>query len=158
MAEPFLVGLILIVAGVMLLLLELSTPGFLISVPAMVLIVLGTIALVAPDVWDSWLSVPILVLVSIVTLVVTMKGYEKLAPPDSPAYGTIGALKDKEGHVIKTVEPNSISGKVRIDHREWAATAVDDKRIAVGSKIKVVDAKGVHLEVRELKTPEKSNE
>ncbi len=147
MADPIVVGTILFVTGIILFLVELSTPGFFVAVPATVLFVFGAIVLLVPDIFENWWAVPIVVIVSIASLMVTMKAYEKLAPPDTPAYGAIEALIDAEGHVVKTVEPNSLAGKVTINHREWAATA--DKRITVGTKVRVMKGEGVHLEVRE---------
>lgn len=138
---------------------ELSTPGFFIAVPATVLIILGAISLLAPDIYDEPYSIPFIVIIAVGALLMTMKAYEKLAPPDTPAYGAIEALIGTEGHVIKTVEPNALSGKVLINHREWAATA--DKRISVGTKVRVVKGEGVHLEVkeaREFTTTKASNE
>lgn len=148
MADLTVLGIILIMAGILLFLLEMSTPGFFVAVPATVLMVLGAIALLVPDIFESWVSIPILLLVSVVSLVLTMKGYERLAPPDTPSYGAIDALIGSEGFVIKTVEPTSIAGKVKINRREWAATG--EKRIPVGTKIEVIKAEGVHLEVREV--------
>lgn len=144
-----LVGLILIVTGVILFLVELSTPGFFVAVPATVLIILGAISLLVPSIFDELWAVPIIVIVAVASLLLTMKAYEKLAPPDQPAYGAIEALIGTEGFVIKTVEPNSLSGKVSINHREWAATA--GKRISVGTKVLVVKGEGVHLEVKEAR-------
>lgn len=152
MAElsSFGLGVIFIVAGVLLLLVELTTPGFFVSVPATVLMVLGAIFLVVPDIIDSWFAIPILLVVSVASLMVTMKGYEKLAPPDKPPYGSLALIvaEGSHGHVVRTVEPASISGRVKIKHREWAATA--EKRIPVGTKVKVVKGEGVHLEVEEV--------
>jgi len=159
MAEPFLLGIILFVTGLILFVVELSTPGFFVAVPATVLFVFGTIVLLYPEIFENWWAIPIVVIVSIASLMVTMKAYEKLAPPDKPAYGAIEALINSEGHVIKTIEPNSLSGKVSINHREWAATA--SKRISVGTKVRVLKGEGVHLEVREASdftTSKKSNE
>jgi len=147
MAEPFLLGLILIITGVILFLVELSGPGFFVAVPATVFIILGAISLLVPDIFNELWSIPIIVIVAVSSLLLTMKAYEKLAPPDTPAYGSIEALIGAVGHVIKTVEPNALSGKVVINHREWAVTA--DNRISVGTKVRVMKAEGVHLEVKE---------
>ena len=149
MADLTVLGIILILAGVLLFLLEMSTPGFFVAVPATVLLVLGAIALIFPHVFESWVSIPILLLVSMVSLYLTMKAYEKLAPPDTPSYGAIEALIGAEGFVVKTLEPTSIAGKVKINRREWAATA--EQRLPVGTKVEVIKAEGVHLDVREVK-------
>jgi membrane-bound ClpP family serine protease len=52
--------------------------------------------------------------------------------------------------VNKTVDPNTISGKVFIASTEWSARSTGSE-ILPGKKVKVVDSQGVHIVVEEVK-------
>lgn len=142
------VGLVLLVIGVLMLLAEVASPGVFILVPATVLIVLGAIGMVAPDILISWWSPIIAVAILLPMTYVTMVMYQKLAPPVPPETTVATSLVGMTGVVVSTVVPNSLSGKVRIDHDTWSATSSKD--IAVGKKVVVKASEGVHVTVEEV--------
>jgi len=53
----------------------------------------------------------------------------------------------QKGVVTKTVQPNTLTGKVRIDHDTWSATSSHE--IAEGKKVIVKSSEGVHVFVEE---------
>ena len=145
--EPWTVGLALLVIGIMMVLAEVASPGAFILVPATVLIVLGAIGMVSPDILLSWWSPIIAVVILLPMTYVTMKMYQKLAPPVPPETTVATSLVGMTGVVVQTVVPNTLSGKVRIAHETWSATS--SKEIAVGKNVVVKASEGVHVTVEE---------
>lgn len=144
-------GLALLVIGILMVLAELASPGAFILVPATVLIVLGGMGMVAPDILLSWWSPLLAVIILIPVTFVTMKLYQKLAPPAPPETTVATSLIGQTGVVEREVVPHTLSGKVRIDHDTWSATA--SKAIPVGKRVVVKASEGVHVTVEEV--PEK---
>ena len=146
--ELWTVGLALLIIGIMMVLAEVASPGAFILVPATVLIVLGAIGMVAPDILISWWSPIIAVLILLPMTYVTMLMYQKLAPPVPPETTVATSLVGMTGVVERTVVPNTLVGKVRIAHDTWSATS--SKEIATGKKVVVKTSEGVHVTVEEV--------
>jgi membrane protein implicated in regulation of membrane protease activity len=144
----FELGLAFIIIGILMVLAELSSPGAFILVPATVLLVLGFVGIIAPDILISWWSPVITAIIVIPVTYVTMKMYQKLAPPAPPETTVATSLVGQIGVVEAEVRPNSLKGKVRIAHDIWSATA--DKTIPVGRKVVVRASEGVHVTVEEV--------
>jgi membrane protein implicated in regulation of membrane protease activity len=142
------VGLVMLVIGVLMLLAEVASPGMFILVPATVLIVMGAIGMVAPDILLEWWSPIIAVAILLPMTYVTMKMYQKLAPPVPPETTVATSLVGMTGVVVRTVEPNTLAGKVRIEHDTWSATS--NKEIPMGKKVVVKASEGVHVTVEEV--------
>jgi len=138
-----------VVVGVLLLLAEVSSPGMFLIVPATVLLILGGIGLVYPDLLLSWWAPIAAVIILIPTTLVTIKLYQRLAPPAPPETVVASSLIGKKGVVQREVSPGDLKGKVRIDHDSWSATA--DDVIPEGRRVVVVGSEGVHVVVREIK-------
>ncbi|MBN1109811.1 MAG: NfeD family protein [Methanomassiliicoccales archaeon] len=141
-------SLAFIVIGVLLLLVELSQPGFFILVPATVLLALGGIGLVFPDLLLTWWSPITAVIILVPTTLLTIKLYQKLAPPSPPETTVASSLIGKEGFVEVEVVPGSLRGKVRISNTIWSATS--SVPIPVGKRVKVLQSEGVHVTVEEV--------
>jgi len=146
--ELWTVGLALLVIGILMVLAEVASPGAFILVPATVLIVLGAVGMVAPDILISWWSPIIAVAILLPMTYVTMLMYQKLAPPAPPETTVATSLIGMKGVVVRTVEPNKLSGKVRIEHDTWSATS--NKEIAEGKTVVVKASEGVHVTVEEV--------
>lgn len=148
MVEPATVGTALLTIGVVLLLLEVTMPGFFVGIVATVLIVLGVLAFIAPDVALSPIWAPIIVIVvGLPTLFATIYAYRKIAPADKPPTTIAGdSLVGREGTVTHAVEPNSSKGKVRLERQVWSATA--DESIPEGAAVVVKRVDGVILIVQ----------
>ncbi len=140
-------GLALLIIGILMVLAEVSAPGFFILVPATVLIVLGGMGLIAPDLLLQWYTPIIAAVVAIPTTFLTIKLYQRLAPPAPPETTVATSLIGKEGIVVTDVDPGSLKGKVRIENDTWSASA--DHVIKAGTKVRVSTSEGVHVVVEE---------
>lgn len=141
-------GLALLIVGILMLLAEVSSPGSFILVPATVLIALGLIGLAAPGILLSWWS-PIIALIIVIPMTfVSIKLYQRLAPPAPPETTVATSLLGQTGVVITETGPDSLKGKVRIEHDTWSATSA--KSILPGRPIRVVASEGVHVVVEEI--------
>ena len=145
----FELGLAFVIIGIIMLLAELSSPGAFILVPATVLLVLGFVGILAPNILISWWSPVITVVIVIPITYVTMRMYQKLAPPAPPETTVATSLVGTTGVVERAVEPNSLKGKVRIEHDVWSATS--EKPIPAGKKVVVKSSEGVHVMVEEVR-------
>jgi len=142
-------ALAFVIIGILMLLAEVSSPGMFLLVPATVLMVLGGIGLVYPDLLLSWWAPLAAVIIVGPMTYVSIKLYQKLAPPAPPETTVATSLVGMTGVVEFAVSPNSLKGKVRIDHDTWSATS--DKVIPVGSKVVVRASEGVHVKVEEVR-------
>jgi membrane protein implicated in regulation of membrane protease activity len=141
-------GLIMIIIGIILLLAEIFAPGAFMVVPATVLIILGAIGMIAPDILLSWWSPVIAVLLIVPMTLITVRMYQKLSPPMPPTTTVATSLIGQEGIVVTEVCPNNLKGKVKIQSDVWSATA--DQAIPVGAKVLVVHSEGVHVRVKKI--------
>ena len=141
-------GLALLVIGILMVLAEVASPGAFILVPATVLIVMGAIGMVAPHILLEWYSPIIAVIILLPMTFVTMKLYQKLAPPKPPETTVATSLVGQMGVVEHEVRPHVLSGKVRIDHDTWSATS--SKIIPAGKRVVVKASEGVHVTVEEI--------
>lgn len=144
------IGILLIVAGIILIIVEAVEPGFFIAIPAGVLIVIGVIQISYPE---FLVSIYTPIIVAAVVLILTfgsLKMYQRISPPSKPTTTMSSSLEGRVGKVVKTVKPDEITGKVKIENQMWSATS-ENKVIEEGKKIVVVEGKGVHLLVKEKK-------
>ncbi len=141
------IGWAMIIIGLGLLIVEAAQPGFFVAVPGTTLIVLGTVTLLIPDVAQDY-APAIIVATALVSSIITITLYRKMAPGQKPQTTSMDILAGKEGIVIKTVRPDSIDGKVKIDNQIWSATG--ENVIEDGNKIIVISSEGVHVKVKEV--------
>ncbi len=142
-------SLAFIVIGVLMLLVELSSPGSFLLVPATVLLALGSIGLLFPDLLLTWWSPLAAIFITVPTTLLTIKLYQRLAPPAPPQTTVATSLIGMQGVVEVEITPGTLRGKVRISNAIWSATT-DSKSIMVGKKVKVVRSEGVHVTVEEI--------
>ncbi len=139
-------GLLLLLIGAILIVVEIATPGFFIAVPGTILIIYGILLIIFPWLieipWFPWLLFFLSFPIGYVTYLI----YRRLSPPSKPVTESYEGLIGKRGVVIETVKPDSLEGKVRIDSDVWSATS--DRVIEPGRKIVVVGVEGVHLIVK----------
>lgn len=141
------VGWLMIIIGIGLLIVEAAQPGFFVAVPGTTLIVLGVVTLLIPDVAQNYAPV-IIVVTALVSSILTITFYRKMAPGQKPLSTSMDNLAGKEGMVVRKVTPQSISGKVEIDNKMWSATA--DSIIDEGKKVIIISSEGVHINVKEI--------
>ncbi len=141
-------GLAFVIGGIILLLAEAASPGAFMLVPATVLLILGAIGLIAPGILLSWWSPLITAVIVIPSTILTIKFYQRLAPPAPPETVVATSLVGQTGVVESEVEPNTLKGKVRIANDTWSATS--EKPIKPGRRVRVVASEGVHVTVEEV--------
>jgi membrane protein implicated in regulation of membrane protease activity len=142
-------ALAFVIIGILMLLAEAASPGSFIIVPASVLIVLGGMGMLYPDLLFSWWAPFAAVVILVPMTLVTIKLYQNLAPPAPPETTVATSLVGLTGVVMSEVSPNNLRGKVRIAHDSWSATSAS-KTVPVGAKVRVVASEGVHVRVEEL--------
>lgn len=140
------VGWLMIIIGLLLLIVEASQPGFFVAVPGTILIVLGLVTVLIPEVAQDYAPL-IIVITALVSSIVTIIFYRRLAPGQKPQTTSMDILSGKSGIVVKTVHPDSISGKVNIDNQIWSA--IGETKIEEGKKVVVISSEGVHIKVKE---------
>jgi membrane-bound ClpP family serine protease len=148
--EGMTLGWMLIVIGAVLLLVEAHTPGFFAAVPATVMIVLGIMVLLGIDIYNSGWGAIVGVTAAIIAGGVTVWGYSRITPNESPTTISRDSLIGMEGRVKTRVDATTISGKVLIASTEWSARSTGSE-IPPGKKVRVVDSQGVHIVVEEVK-------
>ncbi len=142
------VGLVFIVVGVVLLIVETASPGFFVAIPATVLMILGALGMVIEGFFLSIWSPIVAVVVAIPAFIITMYAYQRLAPPEPPTTTVGHSLVGRRGIVREAIIPNTLKGKVRIEHQSWSAAS--DHYIAKDTLVEVIQSKGVHVIVREV--------
>jgi membrane protein implicated in regulation of membrane protease activity len=142
------IGLFLVVIAILMFILEATTPGFFIAIPGTVILILGIIGLAAPEMFFTWVSPVVALVISIPVTFVAIKLYQKLAPPEPPTTTVGTSLIGKRGMVLVEIKPKQITGKVEIENQTWSATA--EKEIPVGTEIIIVESRGVHVVVEPI--------
>ncbi|HWG91184.1 MAG TPA: NfeD family protein [Candidatus Thermoplasmatota archaeon] len=145
--DPATVGWTFIVIGIGFYLVEATVPGFFLGVPATILLLLGILSFVAPEIALSPTYAPlIVVVVGIPATLGTIWAYRRMAPPTETPYTLTGdKLVGTVGTVTRAVEPGNSRGKVRIQRQIWSATA--DTVIPEGAEVRVTAVDGVILTV-----------
>jgi membrane protein implicated in regulation of membrane protease activity len=146
--DPFLISCILLIAGAAFVIYEAFVPGGFMLIPGLVLLVMGAIGLLAPDLLMSiWAPVIALVVALPVTLL-TLKLYQHLAKPEPPATTVADSLIGRTGKVMVSTELDNMKGKVKIGNDTWSATS--DEPIEAGTEVIVESSEGVHVHVRRI--------
>jgi inner membrane protein len=147
--EGIAVGWLFILAGAVLLLIEIHNPGFFAAVPATVLLFMGILLLIGVDIFSTGWGILIGVVIAICAGLVTVWAYGKMTTDENPTTISRDTLIGKEGRVKVPVNTSSLSGKVIIGSTEWSARS-QGSPITEGKKVKVVDSEGVHIVVEEV--------
>lgn len=137
------VALVLVVLGLILLIIEATSPGVFMIIPASVLIILGALGLISPDFLFSWWAILVAILVAVPVTVVTIYFYRFLGKPQPPSTTITDTLVGATGVVIVSTIPGSIKGKIRLDSDTWSANS--EKPIEAGIKARVIRSEGVHV-------------
>lgn len=145
-------GIVLIAIGIGLFIFEAADPGFFIAVPGGVLFTLGVILLAFPeyDIISPW--TPVIVAVVVLPMMfISLLFYRRISPPSKPTTTMTTSLEGKKGIVVKEVQPDNITGRVKVGEEiggGWSATA--DEKIEEGEKVRIKKSKGVHVVVERL--------
>jgi len=146
--DPFMISCIILVLGAFCLIYEVFSPGAFLVIPGMVLLVLGVVGLIMPDVLMSIWAPIIALIVAVPVTLITLKVYQHLAKPEPPTTTVAESLVGREGTVTVPTETGSMKGKVRIGGDLWSATS--DEPIEEGTEVVVESSEGVHVHVRRI--------
>ncbi len=144
------VALILIILGLVLLIVEVFTPGIFMIIPGIVSIILGALGLVDPGFLFSWWAVVIAIVVAVPVTVATLYAYKYLGSPEPPTTTITDTLVGATGIVTVRTVPGTLKGKVRIGSDVWSANS--ESPISEGIRVKVMRSEGVHVFVEEDET------
>lgn len=142
------VALMFIILGLVLLIVEVFSPGVFIIIPGSILIILGALGLIDSDFLFSWWAILIAIVVAVPVTVITIYTYKYLGSPEPPSTTITDTLVGKTGIVVVDTVPDTLKGKVRISSDTWSAKSAEP--ISVGTKVKVIRSQGVHVFVEEM--------
>ena len=142
----------MLIIGGALLVAEAIVPGFFIIVPGTILVILGLIAFIAPGLLTFPWGIVVFMIITVLVSAGTIVFYRRLAPGHKPLSTSMDTLVGMKGEVVREVEPDTISGKVKIGEQIWSARS--SGRIAKGEKVVVTKAQGVHVFVCKDTAPE----
>ena len=141
------IGFAMIIIGIGLMVAEAMHPGFFVAVPGTVLLVMGTVFIILPEIFEQWSPI-IMVITALLASIGTIMLYRKIAPGQKPSSTSMDSLVGMKGVVTIDINPDSISGKVKLTNQIWSATS--ESAIPSGRKVEVISSEGVHVKVIEL--------
>ena len=104
--EETTLGLIFVIAGILMLIVEASSPGFFIGIPATIVLILGIIGMAVPDIFFTWVSPVIAVGVGVPMTYVTSEPYI--------GHLGLGGVGDSKG---------MLESEMRAHHINWVTNA-----------------------------------
>lgn len=144
--DPFLISCLILIAGAIFVAYEAFTPGGFALIPGIVLLVLGAVGLLAPDILMSIWAPIIALIVALPVTLLTLKLYQHLAKPEPPTTTVADSLVGRSGIITVSTELGNMKGKVKIGSDLWSATS--DEPIEEGAEVIVESSEGVHVHVR----------
>ena len=147
--RPYSFALLLIFVGIIILLIEPFIPGLFLAIPGTVLIAIGAVGLISPDLMFTPISLVIGAVVGILTMFIAIRIYKYLSPNRPPTTTSADSLIGREGIITVPTNPDHrTKGKVRIGSQIWSAYS--ETVISEGAKVKVIASEGVHVKVRRI--------
>lgn len=148
--EGFSYGWLVILAGTFLIAFEVFSPGFFLLVPGTVLIIIGILLLLGIDIFSTNIGILAGVSIAIVAALGTVFVYSRMTPQDQKPYTiSMDSLIGKEGVLTTAADDQSLDGKATIEGQVWSAKS-NSGTIPVGTRIRVISSKGVHIVVEEI--------
>jgi len=146
--DPFTIAVILLIIGAVLLVIEAFSPGAFLVIPGTVLVVIGIIGALFPNMVISWELPVIALIVAVPVTLITIKMYQHLGKTERPTTMVAYSLIGKTGIVTTATQSNNMKGKVKIGSDVWSATS--DEPIDEGTEVIVDSSEGVHVHVKPL--------
>jgi inner membrane protein len=146
------IGVLLVLIGIALLILELAHPGALLFIPGTILLVAGFLYLFFPTyLLDSAVGPLAVITGAAIATVIEIFYYRWVAPTHRPLSSTSAGFVGEQGVVTVDIVPDTLKGKVRIGSEIWSARAAVP--IPAGARVRVVHGEGVSLTVERLEAP-----
>jgi len=142
-------GWLLIVVGALVLLFEAYSPGFFMTVPGTVMVILGILLVLGIDIFSSVWGIVLGVVVALAAAILTVWFYSRITPDAAPTTMSRDTVIGRTGRVTSAVDHYSLSGQVRVEGRDWSAHSTG-ARIEEGATVRVVGSEGVHIIVEEI--------
>lgn len=151
MFEGIDIGVVLVICGAALFVLEIIIPGFFVGVLATAVILLGFFSLLFHDLFSSPVYVVLILLFGLmVGMVVSILFYKKLGKISKVITTTSDSLVGRKGMLLESTDPHRpTAGKMRIGSEMWSVEA--GSVIEKGCEVEVVEAIGSHVKVRRVK-------
>ena len=132
--------MIWVAIGIICMIIEIFTPGFLFMSFGIGAILTGLTSLLINGIGFQ------ILIFAVITFIVflNLRKFSKKLISQPTEETNIFALKDKEGLVTKEI-PDDGRGYVKIGGEEWSAVSKDGKRITEGTKIRVSSFEGNKL-------------
>jgi membrane protein implicated in regulation of membrane protease activity len=149
--DSWVMGLIIMIIGLILLGIEVATPGqTFMAIPGTVAVVLGIISMmIGPWLFSQfWYAPVIAVIIALPVTAITIWGYKKLSKGHPPTTTVGDSLIGRQGIVTVAIQPDNIKGKVKIGNESWSASA--EYEMPVGTHVEVVSSEGVHVQVERV--------
>jgi len=132
-----------ILLGVVFIVLEIFTPGFFLFLTGIAAIVTGGLSYLFPTViWLQWAFFVVLTVLALVFLRGVL--LNKVQPTESKN-SNVDGLIGKKALVIRTIEPESLKGQVRIEGEIWLAQTTDGSVISEQEEVVVQGVSGTKL-------------
>jgi len=128
------------------LLAEIFTAGFVLACFG-----IGALAASIPAFLGFGLVWQLLVFIVVSTVAVLFsRRFADRVTGDQPQGLGVDRVLGKRAIVVEAIDPQSPSGRVRVDVEEWRADSADGLRIAEGTVVEVLSIDGTRLQVRPL--------
>ncbi|MDO9577063.1 MAG: NfeD family protein [Candidatus Cloacimonadales bacterium] len=137
--------MIWVAIGIICLIIEIFTPGFLFMSFGIGAIITGVL------VWMTDVSIPLQILIfAIITFIVFLftRKISKRLISDESVPTNVDALKGKQGTVVKEI-PVDGRGYVKVGGEEWSAISSKNEKIKIGKKVIIQKIEGNKLIVAE---------
>lgn len=134
-----------IVAGVLLLILEMFTPGFAAAVFGIACIFAGALAYFDVSFNGQLIGFAVMTLVLFVTVRPLVLKYMDRG---RHVRTNVDALIGKVGVVTQRIDPETLTGRVVVEGDDWRAVPIEEATIEQGQRVDIVAVKGTKLFVK----------
>ena len=132
-----------LIAGIVLLILEIITPGYVLANFGVAAIVSAVAAWMGAD---MTVQIIVFVVASFVSFLVVRPILSKtMLNKGKPTPTGASALIGKTAHVVERIPKAPDAGRVKIDGDNWQALSVDGSEIEAGTIVKVVRTESIRL-------------
>ncbi|MCI4326942.1 MAG: NfeD family protein [Thermoplasmata archaeon] len=140
------IGVPLLLIGAVLFIVEIIHPGVFLLIPGSIFLAAGVLYLLLPNpLTGSVFGPAVIVLVAFIATLATVPYYRRIAPVHRPMSSIPMSLEGLTGVVTRTVEPDNMKGKVRVNSEIWSARS--DRRIPEGARVRILGGEGVSVTV-----------
>lgn len=135
-----------VIIGLVLIIAEMFTSGFVLAVFGLAGIAAGMLALMGLGTTVQLLGFVVITLVLFVAVRPLMLRH--FAGEGGKVKTNVEALIDREGLVMERIDALAHTGRVKVGGEDWRAVTGDDAVIETGAKVKVLKVDGAKLIVR----------